>query len=191
MTVVETFYRKYYSDTNERVLLFGINPGRFGGGITGIPFTDPIRLEELCGIPNVFDKKAELSSTFIYDMIEAFGGPSSFYAHFFITAVSPLGFVKDGKNLNYYDIPELRKGWEPFFLECIRNQLPLMKTNSVAFSIGQGKNVDYLKKLNDMRPSFTSIRPLPHPRWVMQYRLKRKSEFIQVYMDELQAAVQG
>lgn len=32
---VEQFYSKYYSDTNQRILVLGINPGRFGSGITG------------------------------------------------------------------------------------------------------------------------------------------------------------
>ncbi len=39
-----------------RYLILGINPGRFGGGITGIPFTDPIRLQNICGIENDFQK---------------------------------------------------------------------------------------------------------------------------------------
>ena len=50
----------------QRHLLLGINPGRFGGGVTGIPFTDPIRLQNVCGIENNFEKKQELSSVFIY-----------------------------------------------------------------------------------------------------------------------------
>ena len=40
-TVCTSFYKKYYSDKNKRRLLVGINPGSFGGGTTGIPFTDP------------------------------------------------------------------------------------------------------------------------------------------------------
>ena len=78
--IASTFYHKYYNDTNERYICFGINPGRFGAGITGVPFTDPIRLEEVCGIEHTFDKKAELSSRFIYDMIAAYGGPEKFYS---------------------------------------------------------------------------------------------------------------
>src|SRR4249920_3929412 len=61
------FYKKYYNDNNKRHILIGINPGRFGGGTTGVPFTDPIRLQNDCGIPNDFQKKQELSSAFIYD----------------------------------------------------------------------------------------------------------------------------
>lgn len=68
------FYTKFYNDNNSRHLILGINPGRFGGGITGIPFTDPIRLQIVCGIENSIPKKQELSSVFIYEMISAFGG---------------------------------------------------------------------------------------------------------------------
>src|SRR4029078_4583805 len=65
----ERFYKKYYEAHNPRHLILGINPGRFGGGITGIPFTDPVRLQEACGIENYFQKKQELSSVFIYEII--------------------------------------------------------------------------------------------------------------------------
>lgn len=49
-TTCQQFYSKYYNDHQPRTLLLGINPGRFGGGITGIPFTDPINLEKYCSI---------------------------------------------------------------------------------------------------------------------------------------------
>jgi hypothetical protein len=49
------FYQRFYHDRRPRIFLFGINPGRFGAGVTGVPFTDPIRLQEVCGIENVFD----------------------------------------------------------------------------------------------------------------------------------------
>src|ERR1700722_9301116 len=43
-TVVKQFYTKFYGDEAPRSYIFGINPGRHGAGVTGIPFTDPIRL---------------------------------------------------------------------------------------------------------------------------------------------------
>ena len=43
LRLCDKFYRKFYSDTNSRTLIIGINPGRLGGGLTGIPFTDPIK----------------------------------------------------------------------------------------------------------------------------------------------------
>ncbi len=180
--VASKFYQKYYSDSNERFICFGINPGRFGAGVTGIPFTDPIRLTEVCGIANDFEKRAELSSTFIYEMIAAFGGPGKFYDKFYISAVSPLGYLKEGINLNYYDIKGFKELFEHYAVNEIKKQLPLGISRKVAFSIGKGKNIQYLHWLNARHDLFDKIVPLSHPRWVMQYRLKRKQEFIQEYL---------
>ena len=36
---VDEFYQKYYSDGGPRIILLGINPGRFGAGVTGITFS--------------------------------------------------------------------------------------------------------------------------------------------------------
>ena len=182
---ITAFYHKFYSDNNERRLLLGINPGRFGGGITGIPFTDPIRLQNDCGIVNEFVKKQELSSVFIYDMINAFGGTEFFYKQFYISAVSPLGFVKDGKNLNYYDDKLLLKTIEPFVIDCMEKQLAFGIKRDVCFCIGERENFKYLNKLNEKHKWFNEIKAMPHPRFVMQYKLKRKEEYIQLYVEAL------
>ena len=185
----KSFYQKYYSDNNPRLFLIGINPGRFGAGITGVPFTDPIRLEEKCGISNDLHKRQELSSVFVYDVIEAFGGVSAFYSAVFFTSVSPLGFVKDGVNINYYDIPELRDFLEPYMVNSLHLQIDMGAISKVAYSMGKGQNFKYLKFLNSKYNLFEDILPLPHPRWVMQYRLKRKMEFIDEYVHKISAAI--
>jgi len=179
----EAFYKKFYSDHNKRHLLIGINPGRFGGGVTGIPFTDPIRLQNDCGISNDFQKKLELSSVFIYEMINAYGGVEKFYNRFYISAVSPLGFVKDGKNLNYYDDKILLKRIEPFVIDCMEKQLAFGLQQDICFCIGEGVNLKYLRRLNDQHKWFNEIKPLSHPRFVMQYKLKAKQLYIQQYID--------
>lgn len=81
------FYNSFFDDTNERIFILGINPGRFGGGVTGIAFTDPIALEQYGGIKNILTKKTELSSRFIYSVINEFGGTKYFYSKFFISAL--------------------------------------------------------------------------------------------------------
>jgi hypothetical protein len=181
----KSFYKKYYSDNNKRHLLIGINPGRFGGGVTGIPFTDPIRLEKVCGIENDFQKKQELSSVFIYDLIDAFGGAEKFYSEFYFSAVSPLGFVKNGKNLNYYDDKILLNHIQPFIVNCMRKQLASGIERAVCFCIGEGENLKYLQLLNEQHKWFERIESLSHPRFVMQYRLKRKQEYIEQYLKKL------
>ena len=75
----DQFYAKYYNDTDRRIFLIGINPGRFGGGLTAIPFTDPIHLEATLKIKNNLPKRHELSSRFIYKVVLAFGGPDNFF----------------------------------------------------------------------------------------------------------------
>ncbi len=182
------FYERYYNNANPRVILFGINPGRFGAGVTGVPFTDPIRLQEICGIQNDFDKKSELSSEFVYEVVDAYGGPKPFYDHFFVSAVCPLGFTKDGKNLNYYDDKNLLKNTEPFIVNTIREQIKMVDSPGVCLCLGQGVNYKYFGKLNEKHHFFKRIEPLPHPRWVMQYRRKRKAEFVKMYIDQLQRA---
>lgn len=183
------FYEKFYGDTNPRVFIFGINPGRFGGGVTGVPFTDPQKLREKCGIANEWKNLPELSSKYIYEMIEAYGGVSSFYGKFYITALSPLGYVKDGKNLNYYDDKELLRSAEPYMLQCIRRQLETMPTSSTCFCLGEGENFKQFSRINNKHQFFKEIIPLPHPRWIMQYRRKRIPEFINVYVEKLKEAV--
>ena len=180
-----SFYKKYYNDNDQRRLLLGINPGRFGGGVTGIPFTDPIRLEKVCGIKNDFQKKQELSSVFIYEMIGAFGGASIFYKQFYFSAMSPLGFIKHGKNLNYYDDKNLLQLIQPFVIDCMQQQIAFGLKTDACFCIGEGENLKYLRKLNDEHAWFDKIETLPHPRFIMQYKLKRKEEFIQQYVQKL------
>ena len=50
LSVSSAFYTKYYSDNKTRHLILGINPGRFGSGVTGVPFTDTKRLTGECGL---------------------------------------------------------------------------------------------------------------------------------------------
>ncbi len=188
MQVLETFYQKYYADSRPRIGLFGINPGRFGAGVTGVPFTDPVRLAEVCGITNTFAPRPELSSVFVYDFIEAYGGAESFYQDFYITSLSPLGFTKDGKNFNYYDSRDLQAAVEPYIIDHLRQQLSFGLSPRVAICIGRGKNLAYFEKLNQKRHFFEEILPVPHPRWVMQYRRKQAGHFVQEYLDALARA---
>lgn len=174
---VEQFYRKYYSDTRRRTVIIGINPGRFGAGITGIPFTDPIKLEEVCGIENDFEKRGELSSDFVYQLIEAYGGPEEFYGDFYVSSVSPLGFVKGGKNFNYYDSVAVYEKLLPYLRKHIEWHFTHGMSAHTVVNWGKGKNKQYLEKLFNYKP-YENILHLPHPRWVMQYQRKSVNEWL-------------
>lgn len=180
----EKFYRKFYSDNESRTMILGINPGRFGGGVTGIPFTDPVKLVEL-GIPSELPRKRELSADFIYHMIDACGGPEKFYGKFYISAVSPLGFVKDDKNLNYYDVKGLPELLDTFIVKCMNDQLSWGMNRKVCYSLGEGENFKFIQGLNNRHRFFENVVPLPHPRFIMQYRRKRLEEFVELYKSKL------
>ena len=156
-----------------------------GAGLTGIPFTDPVMLADRCGIPNKLNQRAELSSSFIYDMISGYGGPETFYANYYISALSPLGYVSKGINLNYYDLPNYKGLFESYIVTQIQTQLTFNIDRSVAFSVGKGKNFDFLCYLNKKHHFFDSVLALPHPRWIMQYKLKQKDDFIAAYLAQL------
>jgi hypothetical protein len=183
------FYNKFFSDDRKRFMIIGINPGRFGGGVTGIPFTDPYKLKENCGIKVEKLSAPELSADFVYKVIESFGGPVEFYGKFFLTAVCPLGFVvKKGEkeiNYNYYDSKELQTAVQDFIVDTLKRQVDFGVYREVCFCLGTGKNFDYLSKLNDKYQFFKAIVPLDHPRFIMQYRRKRMDEYVQKYMKAL------
>jgi hypothetical protein len=185
LDVNRLFYNKFYSDTHTRVLVLGINPGRFGAGITGIAFTDPIELEQNLGIKNTFEKKAELSAGFIHKAINAFGGPEEFYAKFLVSAISPLGFIKNGININYYDQKDLQESTQAFIEQSISNQHLLTGKIRACICVGQGKNLKYLHELNSKLDLFDEIIPLGHPRWIMQYRRKEYQQHVNSYIDTL------
>lgn len=180
-SICEKFYHQFYNDNNPRKIILGINPGRLGGGTTGIPFTDPLKLEEHCGITNNLPKKTELSADFIYKMMDAYGGPSKFYKQFFISAVCPLGFTRNGKNLNYYDDKALEEAVKPFIISTLQKQLTFPIDRNIAFCLGDGKNYKFLSKLNQEYAFFQKLVPLPHPRFIMQYRRKKLTDFIHLY----------
>jgi len=180
--VMKLFFEKYYLDKGPRGFLIGINPGRFGSGITGIGFTDAITLEKFCGIPNSLDKRTETSATFIFEVIEAYGGPEKFYRDFYITSVMPMGLLKDEKNYNYYDDKKTQKSLETFIHESMEKQLSFGAYRKDAICIGQGKNLQYLQNYNETHQLFDKIHTVPHPRWVMQYKRKEKSKHIDAYL---------
>ena len=182
--ILDVFLQKYYSDDQERILLLGINPGRYGAGITGINFTAPKQLKELCGIENPFSG-TELSAEFIYKMIEAWGGVKEFYSNFFIGSVCPLGFVKNGKNLNYYDDKLLLKTIEPFIIEHLTKLVSFKVNRDVCICIGGEKNFKYLSSLNNQYNWFQEIISLPHPRFIMQYKRKFLDDYINLYLKTL------
>lgn len=168
--------------------MLGINPGRFGAGITGINFTAPKQLKENCGINHPFKISTELSAEFIYEVIDRYGGLKRFYADWFIGAVCPLGFIKDGKNINYYNDKKLQTAVTPFIIDTLRQQLSFGFKTDYGICVGGEKNYKFLADLNDQYKWFQKIIPLPHPRFILQYRRRQKEDYIHQYLSALRLA---
>jgi hypothetical protein len=184
---VKKFYTKYYNDNNTRIFILGINPGRFGGGLTGISFTDPIALRKICGIENNLGNKKELSSEFVYKVIKEYGGTEKFFVKFFLSAVYPLVILKDGKNYNYYDSKKLLEMTKTGIIESLKLQSGFGANKKIVISLGK-KNGEYLKKFNEELELFERVEFLDHPRFIMQYRRKFLNKYIDEYLRILSLA---
>lgn len=187
LAVSSAFYRKYYNDNQKRHLILGINPGRFGAGVTGVPFTDTKRLTEKCGLQISNLSTHEPSSVFVYEVIYAYGGPEKFYGDFYINSLSPLGFVKTNDkgrevNFNYYDSRELQEVLYDYMLQSVKTHISMGIHTDVCFCLGSGKNFRFLQKLNLDHKFFEKVIPLDHPRFVMQYRSKQLSEYVEKFV---------
>lgn len=189
LQIASSFYKKFYGDNQPRKLILGINPGRLGAGATGIPFTDTKRLLQNCEIPFHGAETHEPSSVFVYRMIEAFGGPETFYKRFLISSVSPLGFVKNNNgqkiNFNYYDNKILENSVLPFVLETLKATIGFGINTEKVYCLGTGKNYKFLAGLNAKYRLFGEVIPLEHPRYIMQYRSKNMAEYVSKYLEVL------
>ena len=183
-SIVQNFYNKFYNDSNNRIYVFGINPGRFGGGLTGISFTDPVALRESCKINNRLGERKELSSKFIYSVVDEFGGTQKFFSKVFLTALFPFAITKDGKNYNYYDDKSLAEKLKPKIIETIKSQIEFGARRDFVILLGK-KNAGYFSNLNSEHKFFKEIIVLEHPRYIMQYRLKKINYYIKKYIDAI------
>ena len=182
--IVKQFYSKFFADTFPRVYVLGINPGRFGAGVTGISFTTPQNLQRYCGIANNLPPTPELSSRFIYQIVEAFGGAEAFYGRFFLTSLFPLALVKEGRNYNFYDDKATTSALWPVMIASIQHQLTFGSKRNVAVCLGR-KNEAFLKKLNQQHGFFERIVTLDHPRYILQYRSRDIESYIDRYVATL------
>ena len=182
-SILPEFAKKYYATDTPRVGIFGINPGRFGGGRTGVAFTDPVALTSICGIGHALPKqRRELSSEFVYKFITELGGPAPFYEHFFLSSVYPLELTHAGKNYNYYDSAAVTKALWPDMRRSLTMQTEqLGLRRDVAVSLGR-RNGEFLAKLNDELGLFEKIEILDHPRFLMQYRRRHLAENVARYV---------
>ncbi|MEN5310290.1 SMUG2 DNA glycosylase family protein [Chryseobacterium cucumeris] len=189
LMVMQKFYHKYYNDSSRRKFIIGINPSRHGAGVTGVPFTDTKRLESVCGIKMESAHTHEISSVFMYDMMESYGGADLFYKDIYINSPFPLAIVRKTKNgwlnANYYDDKKLFEAVKDFMIESLNKHISLNLDTSEVFVLGK-KNADFISKLNKEAKLFDTMTVLEHPRYIQQYKLKEKQLYIDKYILALQ-----
>ncbi len=178
---------RYYGTAPDRLSVWGINPGRFGAGITGLSFTDPWAVAHQLGIQTTLKGRREISAEFISDVIDAYGGPAAFYRDTYLGAVSPLGFVCNGVNVNFYDTPELMRAVTPYAIASMCAQVGLGLRTDAAVILGTGKLRQVIER--DIRTAlpFESVVYLEHPRFIMQYRRSQRSAYVDRYVETLRS----
>ncbi|WP_332033885.1 SMUG2 DNA glycosylase family protein [Kaistella sp.] len=185
LKVMKQFYDKFYTDNDRRRFIIGINPSRHGAGVTGVPFTDTKRLETVCGIEMKSAHTHEISSVFLYDVIENFGGPQLFYKEFYINSPFPLAIVrntiKGNLNANYYDDKNLFEAVKPFMIQSLKDHISLGLDTSEVFILGK-KNANFIDKINSQEHFFDKMTVLEHPRYIQQYKSKEKQLYIDKYL---------
>lgn len=186
MEVMQQFYDKFYHDSNQRKFIIGINPSRHGAGVTGVPFTDTKRLENVCGIKMTSAHTHEVSSVFIYDMIAESGGAKDFYQQFYINSPFPLAIVRQTKagnwlNANYYDDPMLFEMVKDFMISTLKTNISMGLDTSEVYVLGK-RNATFIQKLNKEAKLFDRLKTLEHPRYIQQYKFRERQMYIDKYI---------
>ncbi len=189
LQVMQAFYHKYYNDNQKRKFIIGINPSRHGAGVTGVPFTDTKRLESICGITMQTAYTHEVSSVFLYDMIQDYGGAKQFYQNFYINSPFPLAIVRKTNgnnwvNANYYDNLKLFEAVKDYMIDSLKQHFSIGLDNSKVYILGK-KNATFIQKLNQEAKLFEQFSILEHPRYIQQYKSKEKQLYIDKYIIEL------
>lgn len=94
----------------------------------------------------------------------------------------PFGLVSGRRNLNYYDRRDLLTELEPYMVRAMWTQFGFGVRRDVAIVLGTGKNYRELSRLNAEHGFVERLIPIDHPRFVMQYRLKRLDEYLERYV---------
>ena len=192
---VSEFFRKFFDDNHARYVLFGINPFKWGAGLTGVPFTDARRLKEKCGIEFNDPASQENAAGFIYEVIDRIGGPEVFYKQFYFNWLCPLGLldskVKGHKGYSYYERANLYHGVKELIANNIAHLLDLGTNRENCIVIGRGKNEQYLRKINDERGFFKNIIPLEHPGYITRYHAGERDRYLKQYVGQIRVIVPG
>ena len=187
--VVHEMCIRYYTSHGPRIGVWGINPGRFGAGLTGLAFTDPWAVEHDLGIPTSVTGRREMSAEFISRVIEAYGGATEFYRDVFLSALSPLGFIRKGANINFYDDPELERTMTPLIISWMRKVFDAGVRKDTTILLGSGKLRSFMENKVREQIGVSEVIYLDHPRYIMQYRRSQVGDYVRLYVETMRTCV--
>lgn len=179
---------RYYASASTRTGVWGINPGRFGAGLTGLAFTDPWAVQHELGITTSLSGRREMSAEFVSMVIAAYGGPDSFYSDVYMSALSPLGFIREGVNINFYDDAALEKMMRPHIIGWMNDVFAHAVRRDVTILLGSGKLRTFMERSVKEAIGVSEVIYLDHPRYIMQYRRREIEQYIQLYVDTIRQA---
>lgn len=185
--VLHLMCRSYYAGAHSRVGVWGINPGRFGAGVTGLSFTDPWAVTNDLGIATTLEGRRELSADFISRVIAAYGGPQAFYRDVYMSALCPLGFTRHDVNINFYDDTQLAQTIRPKIIEWMTQALDAGVRRDVTIVLGAGKLRSYMDKHIRSDVGIAEVIYLDHPRYIMQYRRRDLEAYVELYVKTIRS----
>ncbi|GKV70483.1 hypothetical protein NCCP2716_29810 [Sporosarcina sp. NCCP-2716] len=154
--LVRAYYRKYYFKNKQRLVFCGINPGQFGAGRTGVPFIDFDGIEKL--MPGRGGDEQERSAQYMLSIMEEYE-TGAFQDSVYLTNLSWYGFVRRGRNLNYYSLPRhVRHYFTNMFVEEMKIVQP---SYIVPLSEEVGRELRLMKANGQL--DFPIAERLPHP----------------------------
>jgi hypothetical protein len=173
--LVSRYYKMVYSSEASRIVLCGINPGRNGAGKTGIPFLDFESVSNL--VPNINRSDKEQSAQFIKSIIDELGNETYFNA-VYMTNLSWFGFVKNNKNLNYYDLPDPLPA---LFTESFISEMNIVKPKIIVpLSQRVEKTLKQMQKAGKLQYPVSSRLPHPYYCSIGQNAIKYKEVYVKM-----------
>ncbi|WP_317937169.1 uracil-DNA glycosylase family protein [Sporosarcina aquimarina] len=154
--LARAYYDKFYSKTSNRLVFCGINPRQSGSGKTGLPFIDFNGINQL--MSGKYKDVQERSAQFMLSIINKYE-IGEFQNAVYMTNLSWYGFRRDGKNMNYYNLP---RAIRDLFIESFIEEMKIVQPTAIVPLSGEVERK--LKKLAaDDQLDFPIAERLPHP----------------------------
>lgn len=171
--VMNAFWSRLYSCDLPRQVICGLNPDLSDEYLPGVPFSDFQRLARC--MSEVERQDIEHSAPFFVKIIEAIG-VESFFQRFYVTNVSAVGYFKEGRKLNYYDLPADAL---EFVERCFVEEMEIVRPQRV-IALGREVEQTVMKLLPGIRLDY-----LPHPSWVMKQGGQEQQEWAEQYLSAM------